>query len=268
MVLSRQPDAVTFPPSNLLSDEPPLETDRHLKQIILLLMCLEWWWRDRPDAPEALRDNFYAAGNLTIYYSIHQRRSENFRGPDFFVVLDTEYRDRQSWVVWEEDGKYPNLIIEMLSTSTATIDRGLKKQLYQNTFRTPEYFWFDPYSLEFRGFRHDGREYQEIAPNEQGWLWSEQLELFLGIVAEKLRFLTPEGELVPAPTEAALQELVRSQQAEAQADRERQRAESAEAETDRERQRAEVERQRAQQAETELENLRRRLQERGIDLND
>lgn len=25
----------------------------------------------------------------------------NFRGPDFFVVLDTERRPRPSWVVWE-----------------------------------------------------------------------------------------------------------------------------------------------------------------------
>jgi len=40
------------------------------------------------------------------------------------------------------DGKYPNLIVEILSDSTAAIDRGLKKQLYQ-AFRTPDYFWFD-----------------------------------------------------------------------------------------------------------------------------
>lgn len=262
MVVSKQPDSVTFPPSNLLSDEPPLETERHLKQIILLLLSLEWWWRDRPDAPEARRDNFYAAGNLTIYYSSRQRSSEEFRGPDFFVVLDTEYRERTSWVVWEEDGKYPNLIVEMLSNSTAETDRGLKKQIYQDIFRTPEYFWFDPYSLEFQGFRpQNGSEYQAIAPNEQGWLWSQQLELYLGILEQKLRFFTPEGALVPAPAEAAIQERLQTQQERQRAEEERQRAEQAEAE-------AEAQRQRAEQAEAELENLRRLMRERGIDSNE
>ena len=252
MVLSGQSDTVTFPPSDLWSDEPPLESDRHLKQIVLLLSSLEWWWRDRPNAPEQRRNNFFAAGNLSIYYSTRQRKSEDFRGPDFFVVLDTEYKERKSWVVWNEDGKYPNLILEILSDTTAQIDRGLKKQIYQDIFRTPEYFWFDPYSLEFMGFRlKDARYYEALVLNEQGWHWSQQLELYLGIVEEQLRFFTPEGELVPAPKEAAIQERQRAEQAD-------QRAEQAE-------QRAEAERQRAEQAEQRAESLRRRLQEMGID---
>ena len=51
-----------------------------------------------------------------------------------------------------ENDKYPNVIVEILSESTAEIDPGLKKQIYQDTFRTPSYFWFDPKTLEFRGF--------------------------------------------------------------------------------------------------------------------
>ena len=38
---------VIFPPSDLLSDELPLETELHLRQMVLLIQCLEWWWRDR-----------------------------------------------------------------------------------------------------------------------------------------------------------------------------------------------------------------------------
>lgn len=52
---------VIFPPGDLLSDEPPLETDLHRLQMTLLIQCLEWLWRERND--------FYASGNLTIYYS-------------------------------------------------------------------------------------------------------------------------------------------------------------------------------------------------------
>ncbi|WP_414566646.1 MULTISPECIES: Uma2 family endonuclease [unclassified Anabaena] len=186
---------VTFPPSDLYSDEPPWETELHLEQIILLFKCLEWLWRDRND--------FYAAGNLTIYYSPHQRKSQDFRGPDFFVVLGTEHKTRKSWVVWEEDGKYPHVIVEILSDSTANTDKELKKQIYQDTFRTPDYFWFDPYTLEFAGFHLVDGEYQPLQANEQGHLWSHQLGLYLGVHQGLVRFFTEVGKLVPTPEETA-----------------------------------------------------------------
>ncbi|NJL37378.1 MAG: Uma2 family endonuclease [Leptolyngbyaceae cyanobacterium RM2_2_4] len=73
---------VIFPPGNLWSDEPPLESDLHREQIDLLIRLIRWWWRERQD--------FYASGNLTIYYSPNQKTSEEFRGPDFFVVLNAD----------------------------------------------------------------------------------------------------------------------------------------------------------------------------------
>ncbi|MEH1955723.1 Uma2 family endonuclease [Nostoc sp.] len=193
---------VIFPPGDLYSNEPPLETDLHRLQMTLLIQCLEWLWQNHQD--------FYASGNLTIYYSPRQRKSENFRGPDFFVVLGTERKPRKSWVVWEEDGKYPNVIIEIISDTTGDTDKGLKKQIYQDIFRTPDYFWFDPETLEFSGFHLLDGEYQPLEQNLQGWLWSQQLGLYLGVAQEKLRFYTPEGELLPTPEEVAQQEKQRS----------------------------------------------------------
>ncbi|MFQ3614213.1 MAG: Uma2 family endonuclease [Cyanobacteriota bacterium] len=187
---------MVWPPCNLDSDEPPLETDLHREQIDLLIRLLKWLWRERED--------FYASGNLTIYYSPTQVKSRDFRGPDFFVVLNAEKRPRKSWTVWEEGGKYPNLIVELLSESTAITDRTLKKELYQDIFRTPDYFWFDPQSLEFEGFHLVDGKYQPLSPTEQGWLWSEQLGLYLGIHEHQLRFFTPQGSLVASPEEAAV----------------------------------------------------------------
>ncbi|UBF23773.1 Uma2 family endonuclease [Kovacikia minuta CCNUW1] len=237
---------VIFPPGDLLSDEPPLETERHLRQLVLLIQCLEWWWRDRQD--------FYAFGNLTIYYSPRQRKSENFRGPDFFVVLGTERKPRKSWVVWQEDGKYPNVIVEVLSSTTAATDRGLKKQIYQDIFRTPDYFWFEPNTLEFKGFHLVDGQYEELQPDEHGWLWSRQLQLYLGIHDSVLRLFTPGGELIPTPEEVAVQADQRAEQEWQRAEQEQQRAEQ-------ERQRAEQERQRA-------ERLTEKLRELGVDPSD
>ena len=40
---------VTCPPTDLWSDEPPVESDLNLQQIIILLSCLELLWRERSD---------------------------------------------------------------------------------------------------------------------------------------------------------------------------------------------------------------------------
>jgi Uma2 family endonuclease len=43
-------------------------------------------------------------------------------------------------VVWEEGGRYPEVIFEFLSPSTRQADRTVKKELYEQVFRTPEYY--------------------------------------------------------------------------------------------------------------------------------
>lgn len=197
------PEDVVFPPNDLYSDEPPLETDLHRDQIDLLIRILRQFWHDRQD--------FYASGNLTIYYNAKRLKNRDFRGPDFFVVLGTEPKPRRSWMIWEEGGKYPNMIVELLSRSTANNDRGPKKDLYQDTFRTPDYFWFDPETLEFQGFHLVDGTYAALEPNAQGWLWSHQLQLFLGVYNNQLRFFSAEGELIPTPEEAATAERDRNQ---------------------------------------------------------
>jgi Uma2 family endonuclease len=200
----QMPDA-----TRLLSDEPEIESSLHYLQLLLLVTSLEWLWREQND--------FFIGANLTIYFSRQQLRNRDFRGPDFFLVKDTEKRSRNSWVVWEEDGRYPDLIIELLSDSTANVDRTLKKNLYQSHFHTPEYFWFSPETLEFVGFELVGNQYQEIVPNSQGWRWSQVLGLYLGIHENKLRYFTAGGDLVPTPEEVAFIAQQQAQQATARA---------------------------------------------------
>ncbi|MDJ0597739.1 MAG: Uma2 family endonuclease [Crocosphaera sp.] len=198
MVLTAKQFADLMPDGTLLeSDEPEMESSLHYVQLALLVSCLEWFWRERND--------FFIGANLTIYFSRQQLKNRDFRGPDFFLVKNTQKRPRKSWVVWEEEGKYPDLIIELLSQSTANIDKTLKKDLYQNYFRTQEYYWFSPEDLSLAGFRLVQGYYEEIMPNPSGLYWSETLELYLGIHQGKLRYFTPEEELILTPEETALQ---------------------------------------------------------------
>ena len=236
--------------TELLSDEPEMESSLHYTQLLILVTCLEWLWRNRED--------FFIGANLSVYYSRQQLKNRDFRGPDFFLVKDTEKRPRLSWVIWEEDGKYPNVIIELLSDSTAKVDKGLKKQLYQNQFRTPEYFWFSPNTLELVGWRLTDSEYKTIPASENAWYWSQELGLYLGVWEDKLRYFTVEGRLVPTPEEANLEEIRKAESERQKAESERQKAES-------ERQKAESERQRANEAENKLAILAQKLRELGVE---
>jgi Uma2 family endonuclease len=210
MVLTAAQLADLMPDATQLeSDEPEMESSIHYVQLALLVSCLELLWQDRSD--------FFIGANLTIYFSRQQLKSHEFRGPDFFLIRNTERKPRKSWVIWEEDGKYPDLIIELLSDSTATTDRALKKELYQTRFHTPEYVWFSPETFEFKGFRLVGQQYEDIQPNQQGWLWSEVLKLFLGVYDSQLRYFTAEGQLVPTPIEAANQAQAMATQAQSEA---------------------------------------------------
>jgi Uma2 family endonuclease len=202
-------------PTNLYSDEPQLETDFHRRQIDLLIRLLEFWWQDRSD--------FYISGNLTVYYNEQQLKRRDFVGPDIFIVLGAEKRNRRSWAIWEEGGKYPNVVIELLSSSTAAVDKGKKKDLYQNVWRAPDYFWFHPQTMEFAGFHLVDGQYQPIPATEER-LWSEQLGLFLGIHAQQLRLFTADGVLIPLPEEQAQQQAQQAQQQAQQAQQQAQQA--------------------------------------------
>lgn len=124
-----------------------------------------------------------------------------------------------------------------MSNSTAAVDKSLKKQVYQDTFRTPDYFWFDSVTMEFQGFHLVNGKYQEIQPTTDGRLWSQQLELYLGVYEGKLRLFTTENQLILSSEELAEQESLRAQRAE----------------------------ERAQQAEQEIVRLREVLLTQGIE---
>lgn len=229
--------------TELESNEPEMESSLHYLQLALLVSCLEWLWRDRND--------FFIGANLTVYFSREQLKNKDFRGPDFFLATPTEKRPRKSWVVWEEGGQYPELIIELLSESTARVDRTLKKELYQDRFRTPEYFWFSPETLEFEGYRLVNRQYEPISADSRGHLWSEVLGLSLGVHQDDLRYFFENGSLVPTLQEAMAAAQSEAQQAQSEVQQAQLEAEQAQSE--------------AQRAKAETERLRSQLKALGVD---
>jgi Uma2 family endonuclease len=207
------------------SDGIPLDNERQAVQINLLAQPAKRHFADRPDV--------YVGANMFVYFSPHQVMTEDFRGPDVFVVTGTTKRERKSWVTWQE-GKGPDVVIEILSDSTQRTDRTLKKEIYATRLRVPEYFWYEPFTGERAGFILHGSEYLPLEPDANDGLPSRQTGLILvrwhGIVedieATWLRWATADGVLIPTADEAE-----QSQRQRANAERTRaERAEQAVAE--------------------------------------
>jgi len=224
---------ITLPPGQdelPYDDGVPMETARHRMQLEMLIHALEFWLDQREDG--------FIGGNMFVYFSLAQVRNQSFKGPDFFVVLGVPKGERKSWVVWEE-GKGPDVVIELLSESTAAVDKTVKKQVYQDQLKVAEYFWFDPFNADdWAGFSLRTGKYEAIQPDEQSRLLSQCLGLALvrwqgiyqDVEATWLRWATLGGALLPTPQES-LQMAEQRAESEAQARREaEQRAAEAEAE--------------------------------------
>ncbi len=281
----------------VVEDGVPMDKPSHRRRMNLFLHLIDVRMQ------ELGRTDFFAGGDMFVYYSVEQARAvaeeerqlalfeegkrpdkpkkTAFRGPDVFLVQGVESeneRERDTWVAWEEDDRLPDLIVELLSPSTAAYDRGGKKRLYEQTFKTSEYFLYPPEGLALEGWRLLDNSYQPIARSVKGRLWSRELEVELGVwhgehdgkTDDWLRLFHPDGRLVPTEAERERQRAEEAEQRVAEerhhVAEERQRAEEAEQRVaeerqrlEEERQRAEEERQRADAAEAEIARLRARL---------
>lgn len=225
-------------------DGEPMETPRHRDQMNVLIESLKIDWAERED--------YYVGGNMFIHFDPKDRRS--MRGPDFFLVLDSDPHERRSWVVWQEGMRFPDVIIELLSDSTREVDKGAKKRLYARVFRTAEYYLYDPFSQEFLGYQLNGVEYQSANTSDQKRIYSPMTGMYLAVKDGWLRWENKDGEVLPTPSELARQKANL-------ADQERHRAENERTRAEEEKLRADHEQQRAEQAEALLEAYRERFGE-------
>jgi len=174
--------------------KPMAETDLHLRSMLYLLDALEEYFREEP--------RVYVTGNIFFYY-----RDENGKlkrvAPDIFVVKGTEKKERRIYLL-EEEGRVPDLVIELISRKTKLKDLGLKRLLYAN-LGVKEYFVFDPLqeplSEQLCGFRL--RNKKEYLPMAGSRLHSEVLNLDLAVEHGRLRlFDRRSGEYLRSHKEA------------------------------------------------------------------
>ena len=274
-------------------DEPMSATGFHGEQIRIFSDQLSRYF--------AINAHIYIGVDSFIYY--REGDITKFVAPDVYVAFGVDkFPQRRSFYTWSE-GAVPAVIFEFLSDSTIYRDRHGKFQVYLGDMGAQEYFIHQPEMekpAEFRGWRRNpSGEIVEIAPDAQGGLFSEALNLYfrwtdqLDTHVRLLRPYLPDG--TPITTSMEEEQLRMEEQhlrmeeqhlrmeeqhlrieeqqlrieaetlAAAEAQR-RQEAETLAAEETQRRQEAETlaaeEAQRRQEIEVELERLRRQLANR------
>lgn len=219
-------EPIEYPESD---GEPMAETEIHAALMINLRFALKRRFRTDP--------NVYVGVNVLMYWA--EGDPGKSRAPDVFVVFGVPKEPaRRTWKIWEE-GKAPDVVIELSSRKTWLEDLYEKWQVYAR-LGVREYFIFDPeydylpeplmaWRLEEGQFRH--------LPINAGAVLSEALGLELVNTGNTLRLRNPRtGEVLPTEEEEttrAEQEAARAEQEAARAEQEATRADRAEAELSR-----------------------------------
>ena len=168
-----------------------------------------------------LMSDYYVGVNMFVYYSWQQVRNQDFKGPDLYFVHNVDgQKPRRYWAIWDEEGRYPDVVIELLSASTEREDLGNKRRIYEQTFRVKEYFCIAPQVERILGWRLNGEGYVALSTDERGWMWSKSLGLWIGawhgvyVLEENTwpRFYHADGSLVLIGAEAAQAQLEAAQQ--------------------------------------------------------
>ena len=178
--------SIDYPSSD---GEPMAETEAQYTPLTETVSTLRVRYNERGDV--------YVGGDMLIYYRMN--RNDVRVAPDVFVVFGvTSRHPRDSWLVWRE-GRAPDFIMEIASSSTWRRDATEKRRIYADMGVT-EYVRFDPTGDYFTPAlimeTLDGNEYRElsVATDADGTLRGSSAVLGLEICVTpdlKLRLYDP-----------------------------------------------------------------------------
>ena len=185
-------DGVHYP---IDDDEPLAESEYQLFPLTYAHAALTAWFEDDPTT--------WVGADMFLYYE--EGVLSSVVAPDVFVVTQTHKRHKrnifQAWV----EGRVPDLVLEIMSSTSVRRDTVEKYELYQG-LGVREYWIYDPTEEGFieprlRGYSLADDEYQPIETREIDGRHvglSEVLGLELHADAEWFRFFdTESGEYLP-----------------------------------------------------------------------
>jgi Uma2 family endonuclease len=217
------------------------------------------------DLVSAERDDLHVYNELLVQYARKRQRKPGQVVPDNMVVVSEEPpRAELSYNVPLEPAG-PFWVMEYVSKSNERKDYEDNFHKYERELKVPYYMVFNRDAREMTLFRHNGKKYVTVRPNEHGRYEVPELKIEVALLDGWVRYwykgklLLLPAELQRAMDEAnrrADQEKRRADQANLRADEEKQRADQANLRADQEKQRADQANLRADALEAEIARLR------------
>jgi Uma2 family endonuclease len=222
------------------------------------------------DLVHAQKPEVQVFNELLVQYPRKKKRRPGQVVPDNMVVVcETPIKAEGSFDVPLQPAG-PFWVMECVSKNTKRKDNEESFDTYETDLKVPYYSMFTPDDQELVLYKHNGKKYVAVQPNEHGRYAIPELELEIGLLDGWMRFWF-RGELLPLPADLlrSLEEArQRAEQEKRRAEQEKERAEQQTKRADQEMERANLEKQRADaaterahQLEQELERLRAQLQQ-------
>jgi len=183
-------DFSAFPSSD---GKPMAETEANAVQMTDLIFALRHLLEAMP--------RVHVAGNQLMYYD----RDDGWKhvSPDVYVATGVAPGMRESWKTWEE-GKFPDIVFEIVSPSTAGRDLGEKLVIYSR-LGVREYYIFDPQDIvrpRFQAYHRAGDWLAPLEPGRDGQIHSTVAPFALRVIGDRLRAIDPaSGTVCPTPDE-------------------------------------------------------------------
>ncbi len=166
--------------------KPMADTDLHLYWIKRIQDMIETYFSQNPEV--------YISGNIMMYDIEGPMRTAV--SPDILVAFGLGQKFRRTYKVWEE-GKPPDFVMEFSSKRTYRNDLDEKMALYAR-MNIPDYFLYDPdrrhLPSPLMGFRLVAGTYVEIAPDSDGGIRSEILDLNFHLTEDGLTLYNPRAQ--------------------------------------------------------------------------
>ncbi len=176
--------------------------------------------------------------------------------PDNMILLsDKPVRAKGSFNLPFESAR-PFWVLEYVSESNKRKDYEESFQKYERDLKVPYCLFYYPDKEDLQVYKHGGRRYRKLKPNNQGRYALPELDLEVGLQEGWVRFWY-QGSLLPLP--GAL--LLEKEAAERRAEQEARRAEQEARRAEQEARHAQEERERRRIAEDELQRLRALLEQ-------
>ena len=150
------------------------------------------------DLVAARRPDFHLFNELLVQYPLPRRKRPGQVVPDNMVVLLAGPIKAEGSYDVPLQPVGPFWVLEYVSKGSKRKDYEDNREHYEKQLKVPYYLVFYPDAQELSLFRHNGKKYVSVTPNDRGRLPVPEVEMEAALLDGWVRFWF-RGELLPLP---------------------------------------------------------------------